>query len=312
MSSVSGEGFTVDDVVPQRWGAEDASRIDRWGQGDLLVPLRPTWIGLAGYDQVTGVTIGDGAAVGTPTAVNLPGEAACGVIVSQTCDVVTTGPGARHPFVQVSPVAVVSRSSLGNLDQLARWEIRDRVLLSPARATIDGLADAVQDAVFVADLRLSVPVSKSLLVGPEPAQGFTDEADLLTFAEHLGQKVVRPAIHDFVTDTARGLISGAIEQDKNDSAWWSQVDEVRVRCRPTRLKPAQVEFFVVHNVSGNPDAAVVHRWNRVAKQVQRAGRRVGIQVPGFVHDTARAFLAETLRQTIALHIPHIKRRTHIF
>lgn len=313
MNHVPGGNLTLDDLVPTEWEDGDAKSIDRWGLGDLLGPTRMTWIGPTGHDRVTDVTVDSDQAAGTLVAVSPPDQISCAIVVSQTCDVVSTGPGARHPFVQVSPVIVTTRTGVKNLDRLAHWEVRDRALLSPSRDTVTQLSDEdPADVVLIADLRVSIPVSKALLAGREPQPGFAEEMDLLAFAEHLALKTCRPALHGFVTDTARTQNQDAIRNDaKTNTAWWSQVDEVRVRCRPTRLYPKQLEFFIVHNHSGPPDPASVDRWNQIFKTVRKAGRREGIEVFKPVHETIRDFRAETYRQTVALDLPEIKRGTDV-
>lgn len=309
---MSGDVFRFDDLVPRGWDPEDAASIDLWGQGDLVGPLRMTWTGRPGLDGVTHVEVGQIDESSSSIAVGFPAEAHCAVIVSQTCDVVTTDPGARHPFVQVSPVTVALGSEVPSLDQLRHWEVRDRVLLRPSPGTIARFTShEPSEVALVADLRISVPVSKSLLVGAVPTPGFTAEQDLLTFSEHLAQKTTRPALHDFITTTARKLIADAIDQDAlTNTAWWSQVDEVRVRCRPTRLRPTDVEFFIVHQ-GHSPDPASVDRWNRVIRAVQKAGRRIDIMVSNAVHETAEGLRASTFRQSSALDLPRLRRQADL-
>ena len=99
--------------------------LNDWRQGDLVYGVRLFWAAPAD-DELTGLSVddpGDGrwaviswdGAPATAEDASDTGEAAgggspsWGIITSQTCDVVATGPGRRHPTVQVSPLLEAHR-----------------------------------------------------------------------------------------------------------------------------------------------------------------------------------------------------------
>lgn len=303
---MSGDSLNLDDFVPQEW-PEEVKGLEEWAQGDLIGPLPCAWTAPPGPDPVTGM---DTSAEGEGLLTVSPEEGFdWGIIVSQTCDVVSTGPGRRHPFAQVSPVYVTRQGDERSWGALRGWGVVDRVLLHPAASVLTHMlgADRQKDTILVADLRISLPVSKAVLAGRAPLHAFSEESDLLRFAEHLALKVERPALHGFVTDRLRSVIHDAIRGDaRTNTFWWDSVDEVRVRCAPTRLHPREVEVIVVHRGDGHPDPAAVDRWNQLVRSLRREARRnlnISLRTP--LHVSRHALLAETYRQSTRLHIPEL-------
>lgn len=306
MTGVAGAG--LDSFVPDAWDPDDSACVDQWRQGDLVRPFPLAWVGPAGHDRITKVDADPEGAVdeNAQLVIDVGQPCLAGVITSQTCDVVTTGPGGRHPFVQVSPVFLTAATSVTNLDALRAGRVIDRFLLDPEPSTYQALGgEPTAGDILVADLRLSLPLSKALLVGQRPLHGFRDERGALSFSAHLAAKVHRPALHDAVIE-ARGQILRAIrEAARQDTSWWTQVDEVRVQCEPTRLEPSRVTFLVVHRTKPTPET--VDRWTKVTASARKQLRSHGITLRHTRHETVFDLRAADYRTSVALDLPELYR-----
>ena len=66
---------------------------------------------------MTGVDFSDRGSglVGAAAAV---GDTGYFAVISQTCDIAATGPGKRHPFVQICPVRDVGIAFAGKIKQI--------------------------------------------------------------------------------------------------------------------------------------------------------------------------------------------------
>lgn len=251
-------------VTPRGWGPDQRASLDRWIQGHLIRASDLSWQApAAATDPVTGidpVALPDhgGAGIAVWTS-----QAAFFIITSQTCDIAATGPGARHPFVQVSPVLPVGGCPEHRWTELTTFALVDRV----------GLTGATLEGRYVADLRISLPVSKALLLDVDPIPAFADEVDELRFANHLAAKVARPALHDFLSGTMVAEINRAIETSgSDDSSWWSQVAEVRILITGTRLAPRSVTLLVLSKGALPP--ASVDRWTTLCKTFEKRAKDV--------------------------------------
>jgi hypothetical protein len=283
--------------TPTSWDSVTGNeRIGRWKQGDLLGPLPWGWVAPAGWDQVTNLEVDtDGGALAVVVA---PTGLAQAIVTSQTCDIAVTGPGARHPFVQVSPVLAVPEMDPSKLAALKRGDVVDLALLTPPGGWHIG--------PLIADLRVSIPVSKAVLAAQDPQPGFADEAGYLAFARQLATKLERPALRDFITGDARAIIQTALAADaKVNTGWWSQVEEVRVKCDPNRLEPSLVEFIVVARTRALA-ATDVDKWKQVNERIRSAGKKVGISVRHPLHETATSMLAMTYRASVQLDLPQLR------
>ncbi|MFD2025763.1 hypothetical protein [Promicromonospora aerolata] len=294
MSNQTGpEQAALAKYVPDSWG-ELKQPLDIWKQGDLLGPIPWGWVAPSGIDPVTNLEV-DAEEAFTLT---LATDDTTVIVTSQTCDVLATGPGARHPFVQVSPAVEATGMDPSKLVAVRRWETVDLVLLDPPDD---------KEGVWIADLRVSVPVSKAVLSQFAPRPGFRTEQGFLDFAAHLAAKVERPALHDFVTVQARKIIQDAIgEAGTEDTDWWTEVDEVRVRCTPTRLTPKELEFLVIAR-GDRLSSRSRNEWRRTIGRVKKAGKPHGIEVMHPIHFQRRTLLAQDYRSSSAVDIKGLRR-----
>lgn len=229
--------------------------LNSWHQGDLVRNIRLFWATPTGEDPLTGLTVDDlddglAPVVGWDGEPALEGDPAhesdegasdptdssartWAIITSQTCDVVASGPGARHFTVQVSPLRDLSGTyDKGQITQIRRGANVDLVYVN----------NVPEPGDWAADLRISLPVSKGILIQQEPTPGFGADSQSQQFAERVAAKYRRPALHDEISD---GLVNGLrnlIETSrKADDIWPDSIEQFRILVlEGDRLNPRHV------------------------------------------------------------------------
>jgi hypothetical protein len=107
-----------------------------------------------------------------------------GIITTETCDLLEEDRERKtRPWFQVSPVL-----DLGHLDGNAKSSIENMRSTYLARLT----GPAFIAGFYVADLRISIPVEKSALVGRVPLDGFATEEEERAFSIQIGDMAIRP------------------------------------------------------------------------------------------------------------------------
>jgi hypothetical protein len=178
----------IDNGLLPKWDPAVANAVGRFDQGDIVerppffyasVPSRGVWS--------TTTLLADQIGEGEDAVIEVDPQdrPPYGVITSQGCDIADT---SRKPWVQVAPVyeaaAVITDDS--RLADVRRDAVPHLVLLDPPR--LDGL--------WVADLRIEMPIEKSWLAEREPIIGFEGEEGRRRFAQRLAGRLERPALPD--------------------------------------------------------------------------------------------------------------------
>jgi hypothetical protein len=286
-----------------------ATELDPWRQGDLVSGMRTVWAAPNhGNDPVADVVVDahpDGGwvvlrAEATATDDGVVADE-LGVIISQTCDVGGTGPGARHPTVQVCPVVHLDNIAAGRAADVRAGKAVDMMVLTGLEPVGD----------WAADLRLSVPLSKAALVEQEPRRGFHDEEKALEFADRVAIKSRRPALHDYVaaemTESLNKLIRG---QRGAGEIWMERVEQIRVRATGgDRLNPKELEVTVV--TLGDPltpaERESIRKWRESHKKAFSEASGGGILVP-VVFSELKKMGVQEYRDSVPLHLPELQRR----
>ncbi|MFF1530274.1 hypothetical protein [Cellulomonas sp. NPDC058312] len=218
-------------------------QLAEWRQGDLIDSVPYFWASPGGADPLTelfttsiaqrsGVAMWDERAAGEAVSTDIGRGWA--IVASQTCDVGATGPGLRHLTVQVHPV--VEAPSMSK-EALADAYGHRKVDLFP----VSGLSGGP----WFADLRVSFPVSKSLLALATPVRGFVTVEESHRFAQHLAAKVRRPALHDAVSDQLVPALETFFKRQR-ESDWIADIEQVRLTVvEGEPLWPSRVELLVV-------------------------------------------------------------------
>lgn len=280
----------LSDFVPT-WTTDQIAALDEWRQGDLL-PCPPLFwsTGATSADPVTG----QGAPVNglLPWPTQAPKYA---VVTTQTCDVCAKGPGARQPFVQVSPVVQVADATKEQWHELVTGQIVDRY----------GLTSKKLRSKWAVDLRLSVPVSKAVLLGATPIRGFATPQEAVDFGAHLAQRAGRPALHDFFLDVVRVDIETAIRAAaKSGTGWWSKVEEVRLLIRGDDLAPKSFALVVVSSSVLFPEEH--DRWIQLGGTFKKRAKALGIRVNTTIVLQIDEMSARVYRDTVNLSVPSLR------
>lgn len=170
-----------------------ASAVAKFDQGDIVerppffyaaVPSRGVWS--------TTTLLVDEVSDGEEVVIEVDPEdrPPYGVITSQGCDILDIG---RKPWVQVAPVfdAADILADERRLADVRRDAVPHLALLDPPRL----------EGVWVADLRLEMPIEKSWLAGRTPIAGFADDEGRRHFAQRLAGRLERPALPDEIHET---------------------------------------------------------------------------------------------------------------
>jgi hypothetical protein len=99
---------------------------------------------------------------------------------------------------------------------------------------------------WAADLRISLPVSKAVLVNQQPIEAFRNSLKAYEFSERIAAKIRRPAVHDAVVELARNIDALIKRQRSGGAQWVDRVEQIRARARSgTLLQPASLELIVI-------------------------------------------------------------------
>jgi len=226
-----------------------------WRQGDLLRDVGLFWAGTEDDDELTGLAVPPSAGHQWPVVAwdGLPAldaaEPADGqtdgtalvpewtIITSQTCDIAAAGPGARHPVVQVSPLVNLDGADPNKVTAIRRHANVD---LAPVPGVPGG-------GTWAADLRISLPVSKAVLLRQNRVHGFRSSAEALVFAERVAAKYRRPALHDELTgEFIVGLNKVMAQAKKAGDAWPDSIEQFRILVTAgDKLNPKNVTVLAI-------------------------------------------------------------------
>lgn len=289
--------WTVGQTLPEReWLSENAKVIaclDEWRQGDLVTDVSVTWLLPLGLDQITGIrNLADWEAPASSKDLRIPGA----VIASQTCDIGFSPPGDRHPFVLLSPLVPESALSTNARNAAKAGEIGYLFPVTPDREPF------ISECWF-ADIRLLVPASKSLLLQRKRIPGFAQEEQAWRFAESLGHKFRRPAVHSALSEDLPDSLDSFIRGTGKRKPAFTKVEQVRMHVSGDRLHPERVTLWVLESSPLNDaEKATWATWEPKAKGIlSKHDINMGPTVFISPHDMR----AITYRETVPLQLEHL-------
>jgi len=179
------------------------------------------------------------------------------IVLTQGCDIVRP----NTPWITVAPVYDATNrlnpGQLGSAKGGQTWHL------------VHVTADWTGDGFWVADLRLELPVEKSLLLARTPLNGFNDESGYGQFAERLGARKMRADVPNDVLDHVRAPLFDAVRTRAAQGIALNEgVREIRVQLDDP-LMPTRVVVFVVANDAGP-------RQSRVSAGQQECDGSVGV------------------------------------
>jgi len=166
-----------------------------------------------------------------------------GLIATQTCDIAEERPNPVQPWVQVCPVE--------RCDPASPLLERDFVVrLDPPE--LDGEA-------WVADLRIEVPLEKSMLVGETPIEAFPNEAGYEELGSLLAQRRGRPALHsvfhEVINVTTRAMKQESQAMKKKARGVRDGIYRLKLDIADgTRLEPVAAKLYVVTRGESSQEA----------------------------------------------------------
>ena len=250
----------IDEGIPEEWPPEVTEAAAGVQQGDLIrtPPLGyaaslsyPIW-SLTRQEAEVGADSGP-----VHLSIHPDDGPEWGIVVSQTCDVAEEGV-AMQPWVEVCPVYEVDA-----VDKLPEYLHR-----------LDGM-EAGEGRAWVADLRLTVPLEKGLLVGRERRDPFATEEARIDFGVKLGWRRARAAlsagVHVVITETIKKRRSN---NRAGARAARTCVYKLMLEVQESRLKPRAVRLHVIYQGSDECDEERMREWfatwwkraNKVAKE----------------------------------------------
>jgi len=255
-------------VADVEWG-EHASALSEWRQGHLVSNVPLSWIAPAGVDPMTGQDHESGQAAPFFLA-----EGAPAIVCSQTCDLGGKPPGSHHPFVQVAPLVHGSLLNGGLRSAALKWRVR---YLVPVNSPFNSILEKKPYPWF-ADLRLISPISKAFLLDRSPIEGFPSEESYQTFAEVLGYKFQRPALHDGLSEDISNLLNDWARNQGKSKPHIAKVEHVRVLIvEGTPRFPTRATFFVISDgvTWTDPERAI---WDQFSAKATSLLKKHGINV----------------------------------
>lgn len=258
--------MTIDNLTPDDWPAEAVTALDRWRQGHLIQADLGVWLAAGNaMDLATGYDLSNEPA-GLHAMTAEMSDTGYMAVISQTCDIAAEGPGKRHPFVQVCPVRDVGQVfDEDKIQQLREGKLVEYVYLT--NPPIDG--------VLAVDLRVSMPVSKGLLIGRNPIVGFDNEREELDLGARVAAKIERPALHDYLSRILPKDLDKFLDKAKRSQEWCDEVEQLRLELDGDRLAPKRVRLIVVTDTNFNRfinrKGPLRDRWKTHKKPLREAG-----------------------------------------
>jgi hypothetical protein len=213
-----------------------------------------------------------------------------GILLTQTCDLAEERPNPRQPWVQIAPVYRFDRES----SLLAREYVHE---LDPP--TIPG-------EVWAADLRIEVPLEKSVLVGRQPIEAFPDEAGYVDFASVLARRRGRPAfssvVHEVVTVTMRRLKEESNSRRQQARRVRERVYKLMIAIQDgTRLHPNAVQVHLV--LKGERDEDTENWFDEWWDRARTVAEAHGLQLLETVWLDARGVDATLYDELVEVRLP---------
>lgn len=187
------------------------------------------------------------------------------ILLTQGCDILRR----NTPWITVAPVYdATNRLNAGQRGSAKGGQTGHLVHITAGWA---------KDSFWVADLRLEMPVEKTLLLARQPLAGFHDETGYGQFAERLGARKMRADVPNDVLDHVRAPLFDAVRSRVDQGIAINEgVREIRVQLDDP-LEPTRVVVFVVANNGATPDPA---RWEDVIAEIYPHASESGLTIVG--------------------------------
>lgn len=200
-----------------------------------------------------------------------------GIITTQTCDLDEQGT-PMQPWFQACPVYELTGSKADQERHASKQFIYE----------LNG--SGLPKGRWVADLRIELPIEKSLLVRRDPIRGFATEEDSEAFARALGRRRARAALANELVEAVIVLLRD--RRSKRRAMWKSQVFRLMLAIEGgTRLTPAAVRLHVI--TREKPSDEVQEFFDSWEDEAREPAMKVAIELwPTCYHDAREINLPE--------------------
>lgn len=187
------------------------------------------------------------------------------MILTQSCDLMRSD----NPWITVAPVYdAASRLNEGQIGNARAGKTGHLVHIT---------AEWASHGFWVADLRLEMPLEKTLLIAKTPVEAFKDEDRYAVLAKRLGARRERPAVPDNCLEHVVKPLFDAVRRAEGGAEALNQgVREIRVQCNQPSVATV-VTVFVVAERGEQPRA---DRWTALVGEIYDAAAQAGITIIG--------------------------------
>jgi hypothetical protein len=292
-------GEQIDRLLPKdvstdtvRWSDEKIADLKEWRQGDLVVCPSLFWA-TANQDSV-------GSEQKVDFELTQFENTGYGIIITQTCDIAVDGPGKNHPFVMVSPV-YESRLTENHLSLTKSGEIYSYFYVKNP---------PVENAEYIADLRVALPIGKEILCHQDRRSAFMDEEDELDFGAAVSRKYGRAALSEKILDT----LCRAIDRLTTTAGFAKKIDsgnveQIRVEIvKGTRIAPTSLRLIVCYKRDVNPEEK--KEWKKAHREISKAMESVEIDMEDMLVASLININAKTYRESVELRLKKFRPARH--
>lgn len=229
----------IDRYLRHSWPADVLEALGRFKQGDLI-ERPPFFYGVTPGMRLWSPDDEDDDPEGQENSSQVeelhPEDSpAFGIVTTQTCDIVEQATPTR-PWLQVSPVY--------RLDEI---DPKDRQRFLSKASIVELTGPDLPQGRWVADLRLEMPLEKTVLVGRETIAGFATEEEAEGFGGLLGRRRARAALADELVESVIRLIGKRKRNNqKLTAAVWNELYKLGLQIEQgSRMKPVAVRLHVI-------------------------------------------------------------------
>ena len=193
-----------------------------------------------------------------------------GLITTETCDLAEEdAKQPRHPWISVAPVYnMESRVDESQRENLQAHRIQYMRLLDPP---------GIGDGLWVADLRIELPLEKSWLVGRTPIESLRSHEDYEDLARQLAARRERPVLSGDVNHTLIRPLRRWVERmkpNRRDVALHG-IAEVRILFAGSPLNPDAASLLVLSKTEEiSPDVQTI--WKEKWESWKAAMDEIGV------------------------------------
>ncbi|MGH3932041.1 MAG: hypothetical protein ACRDTF_18930, partial [Pseudonocardiaceae bacterium] len=157
------------------------------------------------------------------------------------------------------------------------------------------------------DLRISLPVSKGVLLGHTPRRGFACELDEIEFADHLAGRSRRAALHDELSGSMLKNLRELVKKQRGPVVD-DDVEQVRLLVyEGSRLDPKKVQLIVIEETRLTAENRTIWRVWRETERKRLIKLKPVILLLPLLFRTVSELNVDLYRRTVPLNIPELRR-----